>query len=259
MVERAVNIVYTRIFASLRNQHFNSRSSLNKAISGELALLNDKPYRRTPYSRHYFFEGQEKPLLKPLPSEPFCCKKVVILTVQRNYHIQLSEDRRYYSVPYQQVGKKVKVLYDSKHVEIYMDLERIALHPRSATQLYTTLSEHMPPHHAQMQRIKGFSREDLLRMAQSVGDAAYRAAVLILQNNIYMEQNYKSCFGMLMLQKKYGKQRLEAACSRALIGSRVNYTMIRNILQRGLDQQAATHDTPITLEHDNIRGKEYYE
>ncbi len=259
MVERAVNIVYTRIFASLRNQHFNSLTALNRAINEQLTLLNNKPYRHTPYSRRYFFEEQEKSLLKALPSEPFCKKKVVILTVQRNYHVQLSEDRHYYSVPYQHVGKKVKVLYDNKRVEIYMDLQRIALHPRSTTQLYATLSEHMPPHHAHMQRIKGFSREDLLKMAQLVGDATCRAATLILQNNIYMEQNYKSCFGMLMLEKKYGKQRLEAACSRALTGSRVNYTMIRNILQRGLDGQTAINDTSIIVEHDNIRGKEYYE
>jgi hypothetical protein len=30
---------------------------------------------------------------------------LAVLTVQRNYHIQLSEDKHYYSVPYQYVGK----------------------------------------------------------------------------------------------------------------------------------------------------------
>jgi hypothetical protein len=41
-----------------------------------------------------------------LPSEPFGFKKSVEATVQRNYHVQLSEDHRYYSVPYSYAGKK---------------------------------------------------------------------------------------------------------------------------------------------------------
>lgn len=84
------------------------------------------------------------------------------------------------------------------------------------------------------------------------------AATLILENSIYMEQNYKSCFGMLMLVKKYGAARLEVACDRALKGPRVNYTMIKNILVRGLDMQINMPDTPPIPSHGNIRGKENY-
>lgn len=50
-----------------------------------------------------------------------------MVTVQRNYHIQLTEDHLYYSVPYNYVGKKVKVLYDNSTVEVYYDFGRIAL------------------------------------------------------------------------------------------------------------------------------------
>ncbi len=32
-------------------------------------------------------------------------------TVQRNSHVQLSEDHRYHSVPYPYAGKKAKILY----------------------------------------------------------------------------------------------------------------------------------------------------
>src|SRR5690606_9134432 len=108
MVERAVNIVYRHVYAPLRHQNFTSIEALNKAMTGQLLLLNDKPYKNTPYSRRYFFEDKEYATLKPLPSEPFYAKKVVSLTVQRNYHVQLSETHHYYSVPYQYVGKKVK-------------------------------------------------------------------------------------------------------------------------------------------------------
>jgi transposase len=261
MVEKAVDIVYNHIYGPLRNREFTSLAALNAAMQEMLTLLNDKPYKNTPYSRRYFFEQQERHLLKALPPEPFGAKKVVRLTVQRNYHVQLSEDHLYYSVPYQHVGKKVKVLYDAKVVEVYLDLERIALHPRKQLQksAYITLDEHMPPHHSRMKQIKGFNREDLLLMASHIGPATYKAAGAILQNSIYMEQNYKSCFGMLMLQKKYTAARLEAACDRILLGTRVNYTMIKNILERGLDKQQSQPISSAIPDHDNIRGKDHYQ
>jgi len=261
MVERAVRIVYNHLYAPLRNQTFTSLQALNTAMREQLALLNNKSYKRSPHSRWYFFEQQERALLKGLPREPFRPKKVAVLTVQRNYHIQLKEDHRYYSVPFRYVGKKVKVLYDSHTVEVYLDLERIALHPRSRhhQSTYITLDEHMPPNHGRMKEIRGFNRDDLLAMASRIGPATLQAATVILQNNLYVEQNYKACFGMLMLQKKYGTPRLEAACTRAIQGSRINYTMIKNILQRGLDQQLQIAAPPPLPEHDNIRGKENYQ
>ena len=260
MVERAVNIVYTHVYAPLRNHEFTSLEALNAAIQQQTVLLNNKPYKNTPFSRRYFFEQQERSVLKSLPSQPFVSKKVVVLTVQRNYHIQLTEDHRYYSVPYQHVGKKVKVLYDARVVEVYLDHERLAVHVRkNHNKAYTTLAEHMPPHHQRMQQIRGWNRDDLLAQASRIGKSTLEAATLMLQNSIYIEQNYKACFGMLMLQKKYGVIRLEAACTRALQGSRVNYSMIKNILERGLDKQLSLPVQPPLPDHDNIRGKDHYQ
>jgi transposase len=260
MVESAVKIVYAHVYAPLRKQTFTGIEDLNTAMYNQLQLLNNKPYKHTPYSRRYYFEQQEQQALKPLPTEPFNPKKVVTLTVQRNYHVQLSEDRLYFSVPYQFVGKKVKVMYDKRTVEVYLNHERIALHIRKLPhKVYTTIAEHMPPEHAHMQQIKGWNKEDLLAKAKQLGAAVHQAAVLILSNNFYVEQNYKACFGLLMLDKKYGTPRLEAACNRALTGTRVNYTMIRNILKRGLDKLPLQPELFSTPEHDNIRGAEHYQ
>ncbi len=260
MVERAVNIVYTHIYAPLRHVEFTSLQALNTAMHQQLTLLNNKPYKNSVYSRWYFYEQHEKHLLKLLPSEPFAPKKVVVLTVQRNYHVQLQEESLYYSVPYTYVGKKVKVHYDNRSVEIYFDNDRIAIHIRKAhTKAYTTLAEHMPPHHQHMQQIKGWNKEDLLAKAKAIGPHTLQAASLILESSIYIEQNYKSCFGMLMLQRKYDTQRLEAACVRALHGTRVNYTMIKNILEKNLDKQLPLFDHSPIPSHDNIRGKDHYQ
>ncbi len=181
--------------------------------------------------------------------------------MQRNYHIQLREGFLYYSVPYLFVGKKVRVLYDHRVVEVYYDNSRIALHIRKPhSKAYTTLAEHMPPNHQRMQQIKGFNKEDLLAQAARIGTYTAQAAGLMLENSIYIEQNYKACFGMLMLEKKYTAQRLEAACKRALQGPRVNYTMIKNILEKGLDKQLPLFDNENNIPlHGNIRGKDNYQ
>jgi transposase len=260
MVERAVSIVYAHVYAPLRNREFTSLQALNTAMQEQLLLLNNKPYKNTVYSRWYFYEQQERSLLKLLPTEPFTPKKVAVLTVQRNYHVQLREDFLYYSVPYLYAGKKVKVLYDNRVVEVYHDNNRIALHIRKAHKgAYTTLAEHMPPHHQRMQEIKGWNKEDLLAQAKAIGTNTFGAASLMLENSIYIEQNYKACFGMLMLQKKYTSTRLEAACTRALLGTRVNYTMIKNILEKGLDKQIPLFNEYTIPTHDNIRGKDHYQ
>lgn len=260
MVESAVRIVYSHVYAPLRKQTFTSLQDLNKSIQNQLCLLNNKPYKNTPYSRWYYFEAQEQKTLKPLPTEPFSIKKVVVLTVQRNYHVQLSEGRLYFSVPYCFVGKKVKVLYDNKTVEIYYEHERIALHSRSTPySVYNTIAEHMPPNHARMKEINGWKKDDLLAMAKRVGPAVYQAAEIILANNFFVEQNYKACYGLLMLNKKYETERLEAACQRALTGSRLSYTMIKNILERGLDKQPLQPQIFSTPQHSNIRGAEHYQ
>jgi hypothetical protein len=261
MVERAVSIVYAHVYAPLRHRDFLSLPALNTAIGEQLLLLNHKPYKNTAYSRWYYYEQQEKSQLRPLPPAPFTPKKLVLLTVQRNYHIQLSESRHYYSVPYRYVGKKVRVLYDERVVEIYCDYERIALHTRTQRRTsYTTLAEHMPPHHQKMKEIHGFNKEDLLAQASRLGEAVAQAAALMLDNSIYVEQNYKACFGMLMLHKKYGSPRLEAACSRALQGSRINYAMIRHILERGLDKMVpSVPEQSYIPGHENIRGKDHYQ
>lgn len=259
MVERAVSIVYSHIYAPIRNDGIFSLEELNYAILQQLSHLNNKPYRNDTHSRMYIYEEQEKKTLKPLPAEAFIHKKTVTVTVQRNYHIQLTEDHMYFSVPYGYAGKKVKVLYDNKTVEVYYEHTRIALHIRkSMGKAYTTLAEHMPPNHLHMHQVKGWTKEEFLTKAIRIGEYTLHAAEHMLSNSIYMEQNYKACFGMLMLEKKYTKERLEAACKRVSNGTRINYTMIKNILEKGLDKQPLLFDNKPLPKHDNIRGSEHY-
>lgn len=257
LVEKAVNLLYKTAYAPVRNRTFTSIKEINVHLHEQSDILNVKPYKGSTYSRLDLFNQEEKALLRPLPNEPLQVKKGVVLTVQRNYHVQLSEDHLYYSVPYEYTGKKVQVWYNSSTVEVYFEQQRIALHQRTKKG-YNTIEAHMPPNHQQARQVKGWTREQLLATATQTGPCTYNAAEVILSGSIYMEQNYKACFGMLQLAKRYGHQRLEAACKRALSSTRASYRMISNILQNGLDKQTTTAVQQSLPLHDNIRGPQHY-
>jgi transposase len=260
MVERSVSIVYNQVMAPLRKETFHSIESLNQAYMARLDVLNNKPYKGQSQSRLSLFNEYERATLISLPAQPFSLKNTSLLTVQRNYHIQLKDNHHYYSVPFTLVGKKVKVLYDDKVVEVYYEHQRVSLHHRTRQySCYHTLPEHMPSTHQHVSKLRGWTKDDLLHEAQKIGPCTMQALEQVLQSSFYPEQNFKSCQGLLMLEKSFGSKRLEAACARALIGPRVNYTMIKTILQKGLDRQQGLFAEQSIPDHENIRGPVQYQ
>jgi transposase len=262
MVERYVRIIYTEVFAPLRNDRFKSIEEVNRAILVRLEILANKKYANSSYTRKKLFIEVEQPTLKALPAFPFELKKVRWAQVQRNYHVQLSENHHYYSVPYIHTGRKVKVLYDSNTVEIYYEGQRIALHAYAsqAIKSYHTHKEHMPPNHAQAMQYKGWTKEYMMNQAEIIGPYTRQAIDHILQSGFHLAQNFKSCYGVFMLKKMYDPQRIENACRRAVKGTRIGYGIIKTILEKNLDKapDLESASTPTLWEHDNLRGSTTY-
>jgi transposase len=260
-VESHVNVAYNRIYAPLRNKVFHDLDQMNQALWEELDRLNSRNLQRCDYSRRDRFILHEKSLLLPLPSEPFVPKTKVQAKVQRNSHVTLGQDWHHYSVPYIHVGKMVEIVYDTDHVEIYLNMVRIACYRRSYHKNgHTTLQEHLSPGQQYYTRIKGYDREYFIARATAVGINTVNAITKILDQKIFVEQTYNSCLGLLRLGDKYGKDRLEAACQRTLLGSRVTYMMVKNILERNLDKASPQTDILFTFpEHENIRGAASYQ
>jgi hypothetical protein len=108
---------------------------------------------------------------------------------------------------------------------------------------------------------QGWTIEELLTRAGWVGAYTRQAADRIIHSSFYPEQNFKACNAMIMLYKKYDKQRLEAACKRAANISRPTLKLIKNILVNGLDKQSQLFDKDDSRipTHGNIRGSENYQ
>jgi transposase len=259
-VEKGVDMTYTRVYAPLRNKQFYSIEELNHHILKQVELHNNTYLQKRDYSREDRFNIEEKEHLKPLPAEPFTIKHVTHAKVQKNYHVILGEDWHQYSVPHVYIGKQVKIIYDSTEVEIYLGLQRIAIHRRSYRRHgYTTLPEHMPEKHQRYAEMRGWDADYFIKKARQIGENTAWVIEKVLSSKAFPEQTYNACLGILRHEKKYSAVRLEAACKRAHGSTVVNYKIISNILKNNLDRQ---NDTQLEIrlpDHENIRGAGSYQ
>jgi hypothetical protein len=257
LVENAVRIVYQRIFAKLRNQTFFSLQELNEAIWQELEKLNNTHFQRRETSRRELFNEIEKGQLQPLPVERYEIKQYQASKVEFNHHVYLREDKHYYSVPYQYTGKKVKTIYTGRMIEIYKDNDRIALHKRNRKKYgYTTDKKHMPATH---QFIDGWNTDRFINWASKKGGAIQSFIELLLESKEHPQQAFKSCMGVLKLEKKYNNQDLEKVCKKAIEYNCISYRFIDNSLKNNIHK--IEDENPVDMKlpfHENIRGKDNY-
>ena len=259
LVEGAVKIVYTRIYAKLRTAQYFTLDELNNAILIALEQHNAAPLKGRNYSRRQQFEEVERQALAPLPPLRYELKKHLFATVMKNGHVSLSADKHYYSVPYRFIGKKVKLMYSRNTVEVFYHYERIALHKRTKSPYnYTTDKEHMASTH---RFVSDWTPERFLNWAATIHDDVRLYILKILDRKQHPEQGYKSCVGILSFAKKVGNERLIKACQRALGYGIYNYKTIQSILEKGMDTYDESEENK-QLEmplHENIRGDQYYQ
>ena len=254
-VEVGVQVVERWILARLRNRTFFTLPDLNQAIRELLDELNQRPMKHLGRSRRELFETLDQPALKPLPEQPYEFAIWKRARVNIDYHVEF--ERHYYSVPHTLVHKEVYLRAAQNTVEVFFNNRRVASHRRTDTPgQHTTLSEHMPPAH---QHYQEWSPERFTRWAQTIGPHTTQLVQALLASRQHPQQAYRSCLGLLSLATRYGAERLEAACRRALPAGIHSYKGVKNILDAKLDQVAPEEPTPVApTAHENIRGHTYY-
>ena len=255
-VEKGVQDVERRILAPLRNRRFLSLQQMNEAIQELLERYNAAPFQKLPGCRRSLFEQLERPALRALPCQRYEYAHWQKARVNIDYHVAV--EGHFYSVPYQLVKEQLDVRITTATVECFYRQKRVASHLRAQRPgQYSTLIEHMPKAH---QEYVQWTPERLVRWANKTGTCTAAAAEYILSNRPHPQQGFRSCLGIMRLGKQYGADRLEAACSRALEIKAVSYRSIESILKRSLDKKSLPTKTEPKppLQHDNIRGPEYY-
>jgi len=258
LVEIAIRIIYTRIYAKLRGREFFSLAELNEAILLDLEDHNNQVMTGRNASRRQLFEDEERKMLHPLPSIQYEFKRQYWATVTKNGHVAIPEDKHYYSVPYRYIGRNVKVMYTRTDVYIFHNYERVARHKRDMTQFrYTTDQEHLA---VPFRYVNEWKPEHFLAKAGEIHKDVKLFIAQILNHKRHPEQAYKVCEGVLNLSRKVGNVRLAKACQRALSFGLYNYRTVLKILEKGLDNDGSGEHEELDMpQHDNIRGGNYYQ
>jgi transposase len=188
------------------------------------------------------------------PAEPYEFAVWKRCRVNLDYHVEI--EKHFYSVPFRLLRQEVQARVTVKMVEIFRRSKLVAAHLRSLRpHRPTTVADHMPSSH---RRYRDWTHERLLREAAAVGEDTAALVALILRARPHPEQGFRSCIGILGLRKRYGDERLEAACSRALALGTRSYGSVAAILKNRQDSQATAPDQSPALLHENIRGPGYY-
>ena len=257
--EAGVQLVQRWVIARLRHQTFVGLAELNNAIKKLLTELNQKPFQKLEGCRESNFIAIDKPALKDLPAIAYRYRQYKKARAGIDYHIEL--EGHYYSIPHRFSGKSIDLWFNQYTVECYVSGKQVATHLYSSVKgAHTTIGHHMPTNH---QKQSEYSKERFIRWAGDIGAYTQAVSNKILESKPHPEQGYRSCLGLLVLAKKYGKSRLENACCYGFSKSLNTRKNIISILENGLDQCTFAQDTAqdtsyIAVPHDNIRGPHYY-
>lgn len=269
-VEAAVLVAQRWILAVLRNQLFTDLSEMNAAIDQCLEKLNNRKMRHVQKSRNELFEEMDRPALKLLPSTQYQYAQWHDARVNIDYHV--TYDFHHYSVPYQLVHELVQVRATGATIEIYHKGKRIAGHVRSYHRgRSTTLKEHMPKSH---QAHAEWTPSRVISWAKTLGPHIGVLVEKIIASRPHPEQGFRPALGIIRLEKKYGRARLNVACGRAIEVGATTYRFVNELLKNKMDHPERAYDSSfepsqfdkITNEEqlslvvgvENIRGAEYY-
>jgi transposase len=185
------------------------------------------------------FAEMEKDFLRPLPDIPPELAAWASVKLHGNCHVQF--EKAYYSGPFTLVHKSLWLRATEKTVQIFHEQQLVATHPRlHKPGARSTVQDHLPP------EATAYLMRDpqwCLTQAAKVGERCLELVEGLFGHRVL--DNLRAVQGVLQLGSRYGKRRLEAACARALDHGAGTYRNVKNILEKGLDQQGLA--LPIAL------------
>jgi len=222
-----------RSVASVKQQLLAGRTFTSIREANERALLwcreeiGQEVHGTTKRKPYPVFLAEEKQRLRPLPEAPFERPLWKRCTVHPDHHIVF--DKSYYSLPTRYIGKKVWVKGTYKTVEVFLDYERIKLHPRAALPgtWMTDQTDYPPEKLAFLMATPTWCRKKA---------AEYGPHTAALMNAVLEEhamRNLRKAQAILRLAGKY-HDIIEMVAERALLYGNVRYKSLKAMLEKGM-------------------------
>ncbi len=225
------NFLPTRRFRDLADLNAQARAwVMNEAGRRDHGTTRQRPLA--------LFE-LERALMQPLPAVAPDLGSWHRVSVHRDCHVQF--DRGLYSVPFALVGKVLWLRATDGTVALFEDYRHIHTHARGQRPgERRTVADHMPP---QARSFFAHDRHWCVQQAGKVGPRCVELIETLLSDRI--SERLRAAQGVLQLGSRFGRERLEAACARALDHGSPHYRTVKTILATGADQQPAiAADTP---------------
>lgn len=230
-VERQVPYVRENFF---RGEHFLSRDhAQEEAIRWCLTTAGLRTHGTTRKQPLTQFETIEKAALAPLVKERFDTPRWATPKVHPDCHVRFNY--ALYSAPYRYKGKKATVRGDSKLVRIYVGGKLVKTHPTQPPGGNHTDHDDYPPEKTP------YTMRDanyLIRRARERGESIGAFTERLLSGT-FPWAKLRSAQKLLRLCDRYGDQRMESACRRALHFDLINVHRVQRIVEKGLERDAA--------------------
>ncbi len=254
-VENAVLIVERWILFRLRKRVFTTLADLNAAIAVLLAEFNERPFQKLMGCRRSQFEVLDQPVLRTLPTQAF--EYTEFRRVRVGLDGCFSVDDESYSAPFALSKQSVDLRITAATIEVLHRGQRVASHARANDLVPVIDPLHLRPNDRHFSQ---WNMDHELEWALSVGTHTQTFLQLLFSASTIKEQGYRSDNAFKRLEKEFGAERLEGACSRAIAIGANSLSSVRSILRTGLDQQRAPDAEPqeAAFDHPNVRGSNYY-
>ncbi len=175
------------------------------------------------------FNEIEKSCLSKLPTTPFNYTTASRQRLPKDIHILF--ENNWYSAPHQYIGKSLDIYASGGLIKIYDGHNLIATHTLSTkTGDRITKWDHYP---AKKRWWLEQTPKACIKKAGEIGKYCHKAVTTLLADDV--QDRINSVHRLLGLKKKYGVNRLEKACERALYYQDASYIRIKMILTNETD------------------------
>jgi hypothetical protein len=175
------------------------------------------------------FAVEEKPRLLPAPASIYDLPIYATPKVHRDHHIEVA--KALYSIPGNLIGVTVDVRADRQLVRVSYRGAVVKIHPRQRPGGRSTDPADLPEH------TTAYALRDLdhlRRLAATHGAAIGVYADKVLDHPLPWTK-MRQVYSLLSLVKRWGPERVEAACTRALDAEAVSVALIGRMLERATE------------------------
>lgn len=221
-VER--QIPFVRRLRQSRDGGWENIEAEEAHLRGKLLIANEQLHGTTRRRPAEVFAQEERSALKALPPVAYEIERYHEGIVRKDGYVRF--DSKYYAAGDTFIGKTVVVIANSKQVALYHDGKLVELHERLTDRL----------------RMKAAKPHQLKPWEKTIKDGTFyceRAAQIGPNVKSWVEEvlrqgqgfvDTRKVWGVLSLDKRYGREQIDRACGRALELKSTSYRMVIQML-----------------------------